>query len=73
MVYPHRRLFEACVGVFKKSGRVVPVFIDNPLADTQGFAMDLRYGQGTEGPADGRLHLRFACWIPMRTLSKGPS
>jgi hypothetical protein len=34
-VYPHRRLFEACVKVFKASGRVVPVFIDKHLADTQ--------------------------------------
>lgn len=32
--YPHRRLFEQCVKVFKSSGRVVPVFIDKHLADT---------------------------------------
>jgi hypothetical protein len=33
-VYPHRRIFEECVKVFKASGRVVPVFIDKHLADT---------------------------------------
>src|SRR5687768_17062937 len=33
-IYPHRRLFEDCVKVFKASGRVVPVFIDKHLADT---------------------------------------
>ncbi|CAA9442243.1 MAG: hypothetical protein AVDCRST_MAG64-4276, partial [uncultured Phycisphaerae bacterium] len=33
-VYPHRRLFEECVKVFKASGRVVPVFMDKHLADT---------------------------------------
>ena len=33
-MYPHRRLFEECVQVFKDSGRVVPVFIDKHLADT---------------------------------------
>jgi len=33
-IYPHRRLFEECVKVFKASGRVVPVFIDKHLADT---------------------------------------
>lgn len=32
-IYPHRRLFEECVKVFKASGRVVPVFIDKHLAD----------------------------------------
>jgi hypothetical protein len=31
--YPKRRLFEAVVQVFRKSGRVVPVFIDKHLAD----------------------------------------
>jgi hypothetical protein len=35
VIYPHRRLFEECVKVFKSSGRVVPVFIDKHLADTQ--------------------------------------
>ena len=35
-IYPHRRLFEECVKVFKASGRVVPVFIDKHLADTHG-------------------------------------
>ena len=34
VIYPHRRLFEECVTVFKSSGRVVPVFIDKHLADT---------------------------------------
>lgn len=34
IIYPHRRMFEACVKVFKESGRVVPVFIDKHLADT---------------------------------------
>jgi hypothetical protein len=34
IVYPHRKMFEACVKVFKESGRVVPVFIDKHLADT---------------------------------------
>jgi hypothetical protein len=34
VMYPHRRLFEECVKVFKSSGRVVPVFIDKHLADT---------------------------------------
>ena len=34
IVYPHRRLFEECVKVFKQSGRVVPIFIDKHLADT---------------------------------------
>ena len=34
IVYPHRRLFEECVNVFKSSGRSVPVFIDKHLADT---------------------------------------
>jgi hypothetical protein len=33
-IYPHRRLFEEVVKVFKKSGRVVPVFMDKHLADT---------------------------------------
>jgi hypothetical protein len=32
-IYPHRRLFNECVKVFKTSGRVVPVFIDKHLAD----------------------------------------
>ena len=32
-MYPHRRLFEECVKVFKTSGHVVPVFIDKHLAD----------------------------------------
>lgn len=35
-IYPHRRLFEECVKVFKASGRVVPVFMDKHLADTHG-------------------------------------
>lgn len=34
IIYPHRRLFEECVKVFKASGRVVPVFMDKHLADT---------------------------------------
>ena len=34
IVYPHRRMFEECVKVFRASGRVVPVFIDKHLADT---------------------------------------
>jgi hypothetical protein len=33
IMYPHRKLFEECVKVFKASGRVVPVFIDKHLAD----------------------------------------
>ena len=33
-MYPHRRMFEECVRVFKSSGRVVPIFIDKHLADT---------------------------------------
>jgi hypothetical protein len=33
-MYPHRRMFEDCVRVFKASGRVVPVFMDKHLADT---------------------------------------
>jgi hypothetical protein len=33
-IYPHRRLFEECVKVFKASGRSVPVFMDKHLADT---------------------------------------
>ncbi len=33
-MYPHRRMFEECVRIFKASGRVVPVFIDKHLADT---------------------------------------
>ena len=32
-MYPHRRLFNECVKVFKASGRVVPVFIDKHLSD----------------------------------------
>src|SRR5690606_2980944 len=31
--YPKRRLFEKVVEVFRKSGRVVPLFIDKHLAD----------------------------------------
>jgi hypothetical protein len=34
IIYPHRRMFEECVKVFKASGRVVPVFLDKHLADT---------------------------------------
>src|SRR2546428_5674166 len=33
-MYPHRRMFEECVRIFKSSGRVVPIFIDKHLADT---------------------------------------
>ena len=32
-VFPKRRLFEEIVSVFKKSGRVVPIFCDKHLAD----------------------------------------
>jgi hypothetical protein len=32
--YPHRRLFENTLKVFKDSGRVCPVFVDKHLADT---------------------------------------
>lgn len=32
-LYPHRRLFEETVKVFKASGKVVPVFVDKHLAD----------------------------------------
>ena len=34
IVYPHRRMFEECVKLFKASGQVVPVFMDKHLADT---------------------------------------
>jgi len=34
IMYPHRRLFEDTVKVFKKSGKVAPVFIDKHIADT---------------------------------------
>jgi len=33
-MYPHRRMFEEIVKVFRESGRVVPVFVDKHLADT---------------------------------------
>jgi hypothetical protein len=33
-MYPHRRMFEECVKIFKASHRVVPIFIDKHLADT---------------------------------------
>ena len=33
-IYPKRRLFEQVVGVFRRTGQVVPVFIDKHLADT---------------------------------------
>ena len=34
VMYPHRRMFEEIVQVFRESGRAVPVFIDKHLADT---------------------------------------
>jgi hypothetical protein len=33
MIYPKRRLFEQIMTVFRRTGRVVPVFIDKHLAD----------------------------------------
>ena len=33
-IYPKRRLFEQVVSVFRRTGQVVPVFIDKHLADT---------------------------------------
>ena len=33
MIYPHRPMFDAAVEVFRKSGKVAPVFIDIYLAD----------------------------------------
>jgi hypothetical protein len=65
-VYPHRRLFDECVKVFKASGRVVPVFIDKHLADTWA---DSKYIYDTA--REMKIPLMAGSSIPLCLLAEG--